>query len=82
MLGDDGRIFYQPKQSERRPPPTPVTLVSPGASPSAGSRRSCRPTADLKYNNGNALNEFIFTPGKHPDRHDQRERRVEEDSST
>ena len=61
IIGDDGRIFTS-RNSLSGDPTNPGYLVSVGE-PLNGIVALLPQDADLKYSNGNALNEFIFTPG-------------------
>jgi Ca2+-binding RTX toxin-like protein len=57
VIGDDGRIY-----TSRNSLSAVITDPSLGE-PLNGIAPLLASDADLKYNNGNALNEFIFTPG-------------------
>jgi hypothetical protein len=61
IIGDDGRI-YTSRNSLSADPTNPGYLVSQGE-PLNGVAPLLQADADPKYSNGNALNEFIFTPG-------------------
>src|SRR5262249_62068548 len=61
IIGDDGRI-YTSRNSLSATPGTPGYQVSQGE-PLNGIAPLLPSDADPKYSNGNALNEFIFTPG-------------------
>ncbi len=61
MIGDDGRIFTS-RNSQSADPANAGYLVSLGE-PLSGVAPLLPTDADPKYSNGNALNEFIFTPG-------------------
>lgn len=61
IIGDDGRIFTS-RNSLSAGPTNPGYLVSQGE-PLNGVVALLPSDADPKYSNGNALNEFIFTPG-------------------
>lgn len=61
VIGDDGRIFTS-RNSKSADPTNPGYLVSLGES--LYGITPLRPTdTDLKNTNGDALNEFIYTPG-------------------
>jgi hypothetical protein len=61
MIGDDGRIFTS-RNSLSADPANSGYKVSVGE-PLNGIVALLAQDADPKYSNGNALNEFIFTPG-------------------
>src|SRR5262249_9380211 len=61
IVGDDGRI-YTSRNSLSADPTNPGYTVSVGE-PLNGIVALLPKDADPKYSNGNALNEFIFTPG-------------------
>jgi hypothetical protein len=61
ILGDDGRIATS-RNSKSANPASPGYLVSPGE-PLYGVAPLLAADPDTKFNNGNVLNEFIYTPG-------------------
>jgi hypothetical protein len=61
MIGDDGRI-YTSRNSLSSVPGSAGYLISQGE-PLNGVAPLLPSDADPKYSNGNALNEYIFTPG-------------------
>jgi Ca2+-binding RTX toxin-like protein len=61
MLGDDGRI-YTSRNSLSSDPTNAGYLVSQGE-PLYGVTPLLPTDADPKYSNGNALNEYVYTPG-------------------